>query len=59
MAASSRVPGVIKTVRILGIVQAGVWITATMWVIIDTIAQPAGPPHLPWVTLPASWSPCS
>jgi hypothetical protein len=46
MAASSRVPGVIKTVRILGIVQAGVWITATMWVIIDTIAQPAGAPPL-------------
>jgi hypothetical protein len=46
MAASSRVPGVIKTARILGIVQAGVWITATMWLIIDTVAQPSGDPPL-------------
>jgi hypothetical protein len=46
MAASSRVPGVIKTARILGIVQASVWITATMWLIIDTVAQPRGDPPL-------------
>jgi hypothetical protein len=44
MAASSRVPGVIRTARILGIVQAGVWITATMWLSIDTVA--AGDPPL-------------
>jgi hypothetical protein len=46
MAASSCVPGVIKTARILGIVQAGVWITATIWLIIATVAQPSGDPPL-------------
>jgi len=46
MAASSRVPGVIRTARIPGILQAGVMITAIIGLIIDTVAQPAGDPPL-------------
>jgi hypothetical protein len=46
MADSSRVAGAIKTARILGILQAGVWIAATMWLIIYTVAQPPGDPPL-------------
>ena len=42
MAASSRVPGVIRTARILGIFQTGVMITAIVGLIIDTVAQRRG-----------------
>ncbi len=45
-AVSSRVPGVTRTARILGILQAGVMITETSWRIIDTVAQPSGDPPL-------------
>lgn len=46
MAASSRVPEVIRTARILGILQAGVMITATIGLSIDTVAQAPGDPPL-------------
>jgi hypothetical protein len=42
MATSSRVPGVMRTAQILGLLQAGVMIIGTLWLSVDTVAQPPG-----------------